>query len=94
MTGSNSKAALAALVLLCSAVGSARAQYAVSFAFVAGSSTGLTGAALTCAQGGGNALFSSSGALRRGGGLSVLCCLACVRPSSRRRLRVDDSASL
>jgi hypothetical protein len=85
MTGSNSKAALAALVLLCSAVGSAHAQYAVSFAFV--SSTGLTGAALTCAQGGGNALFSGSGAPRRGRAV-----LSFVR-RRRRRLRDDDSAS-
>ena len=57
------KAALAALLLLCSAC-SVSAQYAVSFTFVAGSSTGLTGTALTCALGGGSALFSGGGALR------------------------------
>ena len=73
---SSSQAALAALLLLCSAC-SVSAQeptpaYGVSFTFVAGSSTGLTGSALTCAQGGGSALFGPKGALH-GAALTSFC---------------------
>ena len=59
MVLAGSKAALASLLLLCS-VYSASAQYAVSVTFA--SNNGLTGTALSCAQSGGNALFSTSGA--------------------------------
>ena len=62
MVLTDSKAALAALLLLCSAA-SASAQFGLSFTYVANSATGLSGNALSCAQGGGNALFSNPGAL-------------------------------
>ena len=64
MVLTDSKAALAALLLLCSAA-SASAQsspFGLSFTYVSGA-TGLSTAAAACAQGGGNALFAPGGAL-------------------------------
>ena len=86
MVLTDSKAALAALLLLCSAA-SASAQsspFGLSINYV--SATGLSGNPLTCVQGGGNALFAPGGALalRRRGRPQQLHC------SLRPILTVDD----
>ena len=64
MVLTGSKAALAALLLVGSAI-SVSAQsspFGLSFTYVSGA-TGLSTAAAACAQGGGNALFSPGGEL-------------------------------